>query len=527
MFFKIDPRAERVILDLSRFSDRREGEVFTFDLVGDFSATTPGGDPVFAADSFQNSRLQIDGETFYINDPVYLSVDPGSSVQAVQLDWLLSDNSDPDSDYGVRVERVFAEGWWDRLDGRMARATSSLLDAADLANDLAPVSPRVFDDAMFGNPALHNLLAGLRGADDTVDWGPTSRGFRLDMVEDAARGFARHAGKVLDLIDAGATAAETYAQTGNTAAAARDGSVKLVSAVLSGAVGTYVGGGVTLVVGGMGLGIAGLPILAGVAVGLVAGAVVEGQITVGVGAFANQLASLFGADSPPSRQLARAEGRLDVTAPAWTYDARSGRLTWHDEEARDGALDMMTMLGLSRQPRDLHLTGDHLARRADLLLGAGGNDRIAAGRGADVALGKGGHDRLDGGTGADRLYGGLGRDTLLGGGGDDSLRGDRGQDRLTGGAGDDLLTGGRGADLFIFRRGHGEDRITDFNPGAGDRLLLARGLVEADQLTGAAIVAARLERSDTAATLALADGSTLALSPGLSDRAIAHAIDLI
>jgi Ca2+-binding RTX toxin-like protein len=51
-----------------------------------------------------------------------------------------------------------------------------------------------------------------------------------------------------------------------------------------------------------------------------------------------------------------------------------------------------------------------------------------------------------------------------------TLVGGAGADILQGGAGDDVLTGGAGADTFIFARGHGADRITDFHSGV-DRLL--------------------------------------------------------
>jgi Ca2+-binding RTX toxin-like protein len=44
-------------------------------------------------------------------------------------------------------------------------------------------------------------------------------------------------------------------------------------------------------------------------------------------------------------------------------------------------------------------------------------------------------------------------------------------DIITGGRGNDVLTGGAGADTFIFSRGDGADRITDFASGA-DRILL-------------------------------------------------------
>ncbi|MCC7282742.1 MAG: hypothetical protein IT556_10190, partial [Acetobacteraceae bacterium] len=46
-----------------------------------------------------------------------------------------------------------------------------------------------------------------------------------------------------------------------------------------------------------------------------------------------------------------------------------------------------------------------------------------------------------------------------------NLTGGAGNDILRGGAGNDVLTGGAGADTFIFARGDGTDRITDFASG--------------------------------------------------------------
>lgn len=90
--------------------------------------------------------------------------------------------------------------------------------------------------------------------------------------------------------------------------------------------------------------------------------------------------------------------------------------------------------------------GDTLDDRggADTILGRNGNDRL---------FGRGGDDRIDGGKGNDRLRGDAGNDVLLGG---------VGKDTLDGGAGRDRMTGGAGADTFVFGKGDGHDRITDF-----------------------------------------------------------------
>ena len=90
-----------------------------------------------------------------------------------------------------------------------------------------------------------------------------------------------------------------------------------------------------------------------------------------------------------------------------------------------------------------------------------------------------GNDGLVGGAGDDSLAGGAGDDALQGGAGADTLAGGAGADTLLGGPGADLLSGGPGADRFILQGSGGldsglaaMDRIQDFNPGEGDRLVL-------------------------------------------------------
>ncbi|MBL4874513.1 MAG: hypothetical protein JKY41_14300 [Rhodobacteraceae bacterium] len=67
-------------------------------------------------------------------------------------------------------------------------------------------------------------------------------------------------------------------------------------------------------------------------------------------------------------------------------------------------------------------------------------------------------------------FGGTQVDRLRGKSGNDLLYGEKGNDKLIGGTGNDILTGGEGADTFIFKIGHGDDKITDFEIGV-DRIL--------------------------------------------------------
>ncbi len=70
-------------------------------------------------------------------------------------------------------------------------------------------------------------------------------------------------------------------------------------------------------------------------------------------------------------------------------------------------------------------------------------------------------------TGSVTILGTLGPDELLGSSGRDIMNGAQGDDFLNGFGGSDLLTGGEGDDLFFMSRGTGNDKITDFTPGAG------------------------------------------------------------
>lgn len=110
----------------------------------------------------------------------------------------------------------------------------------------------------------------------------------------------------------------------------------------------------------------------------------------------------------------------------------------------------------------------------DRLNGGGGNDTLIGGDGDDVLVGGSGKDRLSGkndadilkgGGGDDRLNGGGGDDELIGGSGDDTLKGGPGKDILDGGKGRNTLVGGRDDDIFVLKKGKGEDTILKFQDG--------------------------------------------------------------
>ncbi len=103
------------------------------------------------------------------------------------------------------------------------------------------------------------------------------------------------------------------------------------------------------------------------------------------------------------------------------------------------------------------------------LIGGKGNNMVIGDNKSQKISGGGGNDNLNGGGGKDTLKGDAGNDSLDGGGGKDKLNGGDGKDTLDGGAGKDTLTGAQGPDQFILSKG--ADRITDYTPATGDRLV--------------------------------------------------------
>jgi Ca2+-binding RTX toxin-like protein len=98
----------------------------------------------------------------------------------------------------------------------------------------------------------------------------------------------------------------------------------------------------------------------------------------------------------------------------------------------------------------------------DIMDGKGGADTLKGLDGKDKIKGGGGNDIIKGGDGNDKLFGGSGNDDLDGGNGRDNLRGGGGKDTLDGGKSNDTLKGDGGADTFVFAKGYGKDKITDF-----------------------------------------------------------------
>lgn len=134
----------------------------------------------------------------------------------------------------------------------------------------------------------------------------------------------------------------------------------------------------------------------------------------------------------------------------------------------------------------------------DVIVGGMGSDGLRGGDGDDILYGdftnfehaNDGHDSLEGNAGNDALYGGGGNDYLSGGGGSDRLYGGTGSDYLLddgvasngvtaddyfdGDKGDDTMVSGAGSDTFLYRKGDGNDVISDGSSSTTDidKLLL-------------------------------------------------------
>lgn len=163
-------------------------------------------------------------------------------------------------------------------------------------------------------------------------------------------------------------------------------------------------------------------------------------------------------------------------------------------------------------------------RGSDRLVGGNGHDLLRGGAGNDALNGGAGHDTLLGGPGHDRMTGGAGFDYLDGGAGFDTLRGGAGNDTLVGGPGNDLLVGGSGSDTFVFRMGHGADRIADYQPGM-DRLLIDEALMPRSV---AGVLDTVIRETDSGLVLEFGDGNRITIDGrGLTAQDIVDDIFLI
>jgi len=164
-----------------------------------------------------------------------------------------------------------------------------------------------------------------------------------------------------------------------------------------------------------------------------------------------------------------------------TLDGGGGNDTVSGGAGADSIVDGAGSNYLRGEDGDDRITG---GSGFDDINGNMGNDTGSGGDGEDWVVGGKDNDSLSGGAAYDLVYGNLGNDTCDGGDGNDIVRGGQQDDVLNGGAGDDYLsgdkdsdtiTGGLGADIFHSFGDAGLDRVTDFNRGQGDRVLLDAG----------------------------------------------------
>ena len=160
----------------------------------------------------------------------------------------------------------------------------------------------------------------------------------------------------------------------------------------------------------------------------------------------------------------------------------------------------------------------------DLMIGGSGNDTLFGGQNVspanDVGLLVGGTETLSGGSGDDVLYGNFGGDSLIGGSGSDTLFGGQNDDTLSGGSsadnlfgnlGDDVLVGGSGADTFSYTGG-GNDTITDFDFGDGDRLAIPLNFNGNNITSSSDILALVTSNSSGQAFIDFGDGNSITIS---------------
>lgn len=150
----------------------------------------------------------------------------------------------------------------------------------------------------------------------------------------------------------------------------------------------------------------------------------------------------------------------------------------------------------------------------DRLFGDEGNDTLLGGNGRDIIFGGADDDLLDGQNQEDSLNGEAGNDKLLGDKGNDTLDGGTGKDTLNGGTDNDLLTGGADADTFLFRRGDGQDIITDFTQGSD--------LIDLTMLRVWDISQLSIQEAGTGVRINTGDGNYIELT-GLTEGALTNA----
>ena len=107
------------------------------------------------------------------------------------------------------------------------------------------------------------------------------------------------------------------------------------------------------------------------------------------------------------------------------------------------------------------------------------------------------------GSGMGTVDAGAGADRIVGSKFADDLRGGADNDVINGGQGNDLLAGGNGADSFVFDKGFGKDRITDFTAGSSSN----HDVIDMDHAVFADFNAVRAAMTQVGADVVIAAGA--------------------
>lgn len=252
----------------------------------------------------------------------------------------------------------------------------------------AAILKDVYDSIPAKRPMLDGLMRSI-GNDALVD--ATLLSGNEDDVD-------QRASDVIDLIGRMVTKYEKFLAKGDTKHGFTAAETKVLAGLLGGHDGVLLGGNLNNVVlsaAGGSLAWAGLPAITQLTIGQKVGHTFDKQVSI----------SVHGIN--PTNQA-------DATLKAdWSYNVATGKFKWLSSAAEKDYPRLATILDLNPKPVDLKIQGDKGANKNDLLVGHGGNDRIAAGTGDDFVFGGKGNDTITCGTGADVLSGGKGNDRFV------------------------------------------------------------------------------------------------------------------
>ena len=193
-----------------------------------------------------------------------------------------------------------------------------------------------------------------------------------------------------------------------------------------------------------------------------------------------------------------AAGQSATSAAAGGYSLALGSNSTTAVTGRQGTLNFALTVDMSAGNVKLDLVdAKTFYTSGSLVLGSGVNNVVLLGVAELNASGNAVANTIAGNSGANTLSGGGGNDNVLGNAGADVLHGNSGNDKLVGGTGadsmfgetgKDILTGGADADVFVFSKGGGVDRITDFSVADKDVLQLDDAIWTGQILTAATVV---------------------------------------